>query len=335
MTASSRSKRRHSAAADDQRSGFQRDRDRILYSTSFKRLDGVTQIVRPGDSDLFHNRLTHSIKVAQVGRRLAENCLRRQPEDVGFHGLEPEVVEAACLGHDLGHPPFGHIGEKTLDEILTQKNAKGKCLDAEGFEGNAQSFRIVTKLAVRFAECDGLDLTGATLAALQKYPWARDKSDAKKRSKWGYYLSERDDFDFCMEGAVEDTRTLEAELMDWADDIAYSVHDLEDFHRCNFIPWRRIIGEEAIDKELVVENAVTKWKKSSPAPTDATGRLRDAHRRLTSLFSGYESTILTGPYEGTRVQREQIRTLTSALINRYITNTRAYPSESGLSRYGV
>lgn len=321
--ANQRDDRRHSVAERDQRSGFQRDRDRVLYSTSFRRLDGITQIVRSGEEDVFHNRLTHSMKVAQVGRRLSEQCINKQPEACKFHGLEPEVVEAACLGHDLGHPPFGHIGEETLDEILTKKDKNGNCLDPEGFEGNAQSFRIVTKLAVRFPECDGLDLTRATLAALQKYPWARDSSAAGviagKAKKWGYYQSEKEDFDFCREGILGDQRTLEAELMDWADDIAYSVHDLEDFHRCNFIPWSRIIGDGAPDKEKIVENAVSKWHGK---PTNADGRMRDAHRRLTGHFQGFTATILAGAYEGTKSQRLAIRSLTSNLIGRYIMSTK-------------
>lgn len=315
--------RRHSAADGDQRSEFQRDRDRVLYSTSFRRLDGVTQIVRAGEADVFHNRLTHSIKVAQVGRRLAEYCIREQKDAAEFHGLDVEVVEAACLAHDLGHPPFGHIGEETLDDILTRPNGQDPCLDPEGFEGNAQSFRIVTKLAIRFPQCEGLDLTRATLAALLKYPWARDNTDAGKAAgkskKWGYYLSEKDDFDFCRAGHEPDQRTLEAELMDWADDIAYSVHDLEDFHRCNAIPWSRIIGTDAPDAEKIIDNAFKKWHA---APTNAKGRLRDAHRRLTGLFEGFRATILSGAYEGTHQQRLAIRSLTSTLIGRYIRETK-------------
>jgi dGTPase len=286
-------------------------------------LDGVTQIVRAGEADVFHNRLTHSIKVAQVGRRLAEFCLENQAAAAEFHGLNVEVVEAACLAHDLGHPPFGHIGEETLDDILTRKNSEGVCLDAEGFEGNAQSFRIVTKLAIRFAQCGGLDLTRATLGALLKYPWARDASEdgkaAGKAKKWGYYLSEKDDFEFCREGLAPDERTLEAELMDWADDIAYSVHDLEDFHRCNAIPWSRIIGDDAPDIEKIIENAVRKWHR---APTNAGGRLRSAHRRLSGMFEGFRATILSGAYEGTQQQRLAIRSLTSKLIGRFIQETK-------------
>jgi dGTPase len=150
-----RARRRHSAVREDQRDRFERDRDRILYSSAFRRLAGITQTVRAGEADVFHTRQQHTIKVAQVGRRLAQNCLKQQSE-LGEHlGVHPEVVEAACLAHDLGHPPFGHIGERVLHQLVVEA-------DQNGFEGNAQTFRIVTKLAVRFAECPGLDLTRAT-----------------------------------------------------------------------------------------------------------------------------------------------------------------------------
>lgn len=267
------------------------------------------------------------MKVAQVGRRLSEHCLKVQPDAAEFHGLNAEVVETACLAHDLGHPPFGHVGEKALDDILTRQNSQGQCLDPEGYEGNAQSFRIVTKLAIRFPQCEGLDLTRATLCAILKYPWARDNSNSGKEAgkfhKWGYYKSEQDDFDFCRENFCVDRRSLEAELMDWADDIAYSVHDLEDFHRCNFIPWARIMGENAPDLERIVDNAVSKWHG---APPDAKGRMRVAHRRLSGLFEGFRATILYGSYEGTQAQRLAIRTLTSTLIGRYVSATRLVES---------
>lgn len=319
--------RRHEGAAPDQRSPFHRDRDRILYSSAFRRLDGITQVVRAGEADVFHNRLTHSIKVAQVGRRLAEHCLESacsKPEDALLH---PEVIEAACLGHDLGHPPFGHVGEWTLNTILTDSK-NGEPLDREGFEGNAQSFRIVTKLAVRFVQCQGLDLTAATLAALQKYPWVRDVSQTPhpdRTSKWGYYVSEQDDADFCRQGLNEGQRTLEAKVMDWADDIAYSVHDLEDFHRCNDIPWMRIFGESTPDLEPIVDSSVRAWHN---APTDAGGRLRNAHRRLQGTFNGFAEQILYSKYEGYESQRVALRILTSQLIGRFIRTTKIEKSDS-------
>ncbi|MBS8259812.1 dNTP triphosphohydrolase [Roseibium polysiphoniae] len=315
-----RADRRHSATTDDQRSAFQRDRDRILYSSAFQRLDGITQIVRAGEADVFHNRLTHTLKVAQVGRRLAENCLREQCDASRFHGLDVDLVEAACLGHDLGHPPFGHIGENVLNNLVSKAEIDSNPPQPrDGYEGNAQSFRIVTKLSIRHPECDGLDLTRATLAALQKYPWAKDLNNKDRTSKWGYFSTEKEDFDFCMEGRENpNQRTLEAQLMDWADDITYSVHDLEEFHRCNFIPWTRIIGTDAPDKERIITNAVAKWHNS---PDDAQSRLQEAHARISGLFEGYRDIILAGRYEGTKEQRLAIRALTSSLIARYIKAT--------------
>ena len=315
-----RKKRRHEHGEEDQRDEFQRDRDRILYSTAFRRLEGVTQIVRAGESDIFHDRFVHSVKVAQVGRRLAEHCKQKQSRIAKRHGLDAEVVEAACLAHDLGHPPFGHIGEETLNRILTRKDIGGECLDPEGFEGNAQSFRIVTKLAVRFSWCNGLNLTRATLGALLKYPWARDISTKKKGSikskKWGYYNSEKEDFDFCREGLNRDAKTLEAEMMDWADDISYSVHDLEDFHRCNHIPWTQIFGDRPPDRDRLVENTIKNWQD---APGNAPQRINDAYERLSKRFAF--STEIYNAYEGTREQRLAIRTLTSTLIGRYVQET--------------
>ena len=315
-----RKKRRHEGGEGDQRDEFQRDRDRILYSTAFRRLEGVTQIVRAGESDIFHDRFVHSVKVSQVGRRLAEYCMQKQPEFAKRHGLDADVVEAACLAHDLGHPPFGHIGEETLNRILTRKDKGGGCLDSEGFEGNAQSFRIVTKLTVRFSWCDGLNLTRATLGALLKYPWARDISKNEKNSiksiKWGYYISEKEDFDFCRENLIQDAKTVEAELMDWADDISYSVHDLEDFHRCNQIPWVRIFGDRPLDRERLIENANQNWLD---APNNSLQRIHDAYQRLSKLFTLWVEMYNT--YEGTREQRLAIRTLTSTLIGRYIKGT--------------
>ena len=116
---------------DDQRTRGQRDRDRLLYSANFRRLAGVTQVASPAEPDIFHNRLTHSLKVAQVGRRLAEKLMNEQTEEAeSVGGIDPEVVEAAALAHDLGHPPFGHVAETTLEQLLQDKNAR------DGFEGN-------------------------------------------------------------------------------------------------------------------------------------------------------------------------------------------------------
>jgi dGTPase len=304
--AAERATRRHEVAAGDQREAFQRDRDRILYCSAFRRLGGVTQIVRADEADVFHTRLAHTLKVAQVGRRLAEKLLREQPQEARELGLDPEVVEAACLAHDLGHPPFGHIGERLLNQLVRDAE------DREGFEGNAQSFRIVTNLAVRFRECPGLDLTRATLAACVKYPWLADSDEAKRTEKWNGYSTEKTDFEFAREYWRGSGKTAEAELMDWADDIAYSVHDLEDFHRCGMIPWHKIFGPTG--RELVVQSALNAWRN---APRNADGRLRKAYDRLRGLIDGL-TDIVREPYEALRVQRQELRELTSQLIGRFV-----------------
>ena len=306
-----RSYRQHGNGAGDQRSAYEKDRDRILYSSAFQRLAGITQIVRAGEAGVFHTRQQHTIKVAQVGRRLAQKLLRDDPAEAAWRGLDPEVVEAACLAHDLGHPPFGHIGEHTLDRLVVTH-------DDDGFEGNAQSFRIVCKLAVRFPDFDGMNLTRATLAACLKYPWYRER-EGKRSKKWSVYRSEAADFESARafhEG--HERKTLEAELMDWADDVAYSVHDLEDFHRCNALPWQRVFA----GKEALIDNALG----SDIGDTAKRTRLEAAYARLADYLEGTFTELLNEPYEGTREQREQLRRLTSTLIGKYIGGIHINPA---------
>lgn len=309
-----RAERFYKLSGGDQRGEFERDRDRILYSSAFQRLAGITQIVRAGEGGVFHTRQQHTLKVAQVGRRLAQKLLREQPEEAEFRGLDPEVVEAACMAHDLGHPPFGHVVEGVLDELVSKH-------DDDGFEGNAQSFRILTKLAVRYPEEDalGINLTRATLAACLKYPWLRG-TDGKKKHKRSAYSLETEAFKFAREFHPHEEKTLEAELMDWSDDVAYSVHDIEDFHRCNALPWQRVFG----DKDNIVTHALGNESTSSKR----AGRLSEAYDRLAGYLQGTQSAWLSESYEGTRLQREQLRSLTSWLINRYIGSIRINPDRN-------
>lgn len=309
LTRNGREDRRFQISLSDQRHAFARDRDRILYSSAFHRLAGVTQIVRAGEEDIFHTRQQHTYKVAQVGRRVTEYLIEAYPTEAKRLGIHPEVVEAACLAHDLGHPPFGHAAEKRLDELVIKANLK------EGFEGNAQSFRILTKLAVRYGDdqCHGLDLTRATLAATLKYPWLRNKRVKKKKNKWSAYASERQDFDFALKFHPQDTRSAEAEVMDWSDDIAYSVHDLEDFHRVGIIPWHQILSDE--NEDNLVNITIGAWFNG---PSDAPAQVRSAIRRLRSIFKLYPA-VTESSYDGSREQRRQIRNLTSILIGRYVT----------------
>ncbi|WP_446652035.1 deoxyguanosinetriphosphate triphosphohydrolase family protein [Blastomonas sp.] len=321
------------AAGQDQRKPFERDRDRILYSSAFHRLAGITQIVRAGELDIFHTRQQHTYKVAQIGRRLAEHLLRDQPDEAKVHGLDPEVVEAACLAHDLGHPPFGHAAETELDLLVLDPTIVGGAeTDAaeDGYEGNAQTFRILTKLAVRYSkDSPGLDLTRATLAATLKYPWLRDlrpEGDKKKMSKWSAYRSEEREFSWAREHCVGDDKTAEAELMDWADDIAYSVHDLEDFHRVGIIPWHEIISPDAASE--IVQGALRSWQKDPSHPADATRRLTaalDRVRRKLIIFPSVTKEV----YSGTREQRRQLRNFTSLLIGNYVRAIELTKSDAG------
>jgi len=310
-TLENRQERRRTLTPEDQRLSFERDRDRILYSSAFHRLSGVTQIVRSGEADLFHTRQQHSYKVAQVGRRLAQKCIADSTEENLNKWIHPEVVEAACLAHDLGHPPFGHMGEELLDELVIKHNVP------EGFEGNAQSFRIVTKLSARFIDGVGLDLTRAILAACLKYPWFRDTENVKKSKKWASYKSEKEDFYFARKFCDNEDQTVEAQIMDWADDIAYSVHDLEDFHRFNVIPWDRILMNDG-ERSRIVGRAQAAWFK---APDDSKELLENAFEDLKGSALVPYLELLTKPYTGEWKQRQQLRELTSVLVGRFVKAT--------------
>lgn len=312
-----RKERRFRAGDEDQRSHFERDRDRVLYCSAFRRLGGVSQVVSADHIEPFHNRLTHTIKVAQLGRRLAQYLCDQQPDETGQVGLDPEVVEASCLIHDLGHPPFGHIGEEVLAERVISHG------DPEGYEGNAQSFRIVTKLALRSPSRGGLDLTRAVLCASLKYPWGHAESKRKGTKKFGHFQCETDDFGWCRLDWMKDSRTIEAAIMDYADDIAYSVHDLEDFHRIRAVPWhlmqisRRRSKPETRAPELI-DAALRAWYDK---PVDARARLNKAAEYIFGNIKEH-APIYNEPYEGTRDQRVSLRNWTSDLIRRFVRDLR-------------
>ncbi|MGC2998474.1 deoxyguanosinetriphosphate triphosphohydrolase family protein [Streptomyces sp. G35A] len=243
------SERRHGPPLDtDPRTAFERDRDRILYSSAFRRLAGVTQVAAVREHHLLHNRLTHSLKVAQIGRRIAQRLCNDPDfsEQVpGGKASFPDIVESAGLAHDIGHPPFGH----TADKVLQQKMSR-----YGGFEGNAQTFRVLTKLAVNAHVDHGLNLTRASLNAVLKYPRYQGEEGSEfadrlwpyrfRGNKWGVYRSEEQDFSFARRGETgTGERTVAAVLMDWADDVSYVTHDLYDYFRGGLIPLHTLHNE--------------------------------------------------------------------------------------------
>lgn len=254
-------------SVEDWRLPAQVDADRVWYSPEFRRLEGVTQVVPPQDDYVFHDRLTHSIKVAQVAATLARRQIHLSRDDSGQlskllikHGLriedwiDPDFCYVAGLAHDIGHPPFGHAGEATLQRIAKRQDS---ALRERSFEGNAQSTRIVASLSFRKPQVPGLDLTLRSLAGIAKYPWLRGEHPAhveKLVKKWSFYDDEAEILNRLVErgfiyvekdsaepGVIKSVhRWPEAEIMDWADDISYAVHDLEDFYRAGRIPLHRI-----------------------------------------------------------------------------------------------
>jgi dGTPase len=190
------------------RTEFARDRARIIHSFALRRLAAKTQVAVPWATDFPRTRLSHSLECAQVGRELGAAL-----------GADPDLMEGACLAHDIGHPPFGHNGEEALNLIAQS---------CGGFEGNAQSLRLLIRLEAKTVLPDGksigLNLTRASLDAATKYPWTR----AVNAKKFGVYEDDLEIFNWYRAGVDSGKSSMEAQIMDWSDDIAYSVHDLED-----------------------------------------------------------------------------------------------------------
>lgn len=214
------------------RSEYARDRDRVLYSGAFRTLAGKTQVVAASELGNFHTRLTHSLKVAQLGRVAAARL-----------GLDSDLVEAACLAHDIGHPPFGHAGEKALSAAMDELRVEEQKGNFDGFEGNAQNFRILTYLSVHDSpEPRGLNLTRGVLAAATKYPWVRN--DPKRvgcDTKWGAYHPDRHELEWMLNGRSGQDVPVETWLLEWCDDVTYACHDMEDFYRHGLIPLDRLL----------------------------------------------------------------------------------------------
>jgi dGTPase len=291
------------------RSAGERDSDRIISSSAFQRLAGITQVVPAGTGNAAHSRLTHSLKVGRVARRLAQRVLERQP-GLDAH-LDPDSVEAAGLAHDIGHPPFGHVAEKELNALMEKFG---------GFEGNAQSFRIVTRLAHRFPGIDGLDLTRGTLDGLLKYPWPRarvhQKADRKHWDKWGAYDEDGAAFEFArqMHPGGSEEKSLAAEVMDWADDLTYAVHDLEDFYRAGAVPLDRLYNSEVEAAEFAasIERECDQGGRLERAGLDPE-EIKEEGVWVFGQLLGFDA-----PYAGTRRQRQELRERSNFLIGSFM-----------------
>jgi dGTPase len=251
------------------------------------------------------------MRVSQLARRLAQKLLKDAPDkarEVG--GIDPSVAEAAGLAHDLGHPPFGHIAEETLGACVAEDRHVW-----DGFEGNAQSFRIVTRLALSSPQIPGLNLTRATLNALLKYPWTR-QSDGHQKKKYGLYQTEKVDFDFARElqPLAGDTRkSAEAEIMDWADDVTYAVHDAEDFYRARLIPLDRLasVNDDA-ERKRFFDGMYERPQLREKMGEESRSELEQAFLKVITPFP------ISEPYTGSHEQRSRLRWISSALIGRFV-----------------
>ena len=298
----------------ERRTEFARDRARVLHSSALRRLGAKTQVLEPAGGDFARTRLTHSLEVAQVGREMASEL-----------GVSPDLVDMACLAHDLGHPPFGHNGERALNEWAS---------DIGGFEGNAQTLRLLTRLEPKvFSESGlpaGLNLTRAALDATCKYPWTSERAvvdtGADRSSKFGVYQDDLPVFEWMRNGAPEGKKCIEAQIMDFADDVAYSVHDFEDAIVSGFI---KLEDVAAPSQRGYLLSQIKVWAGDELS----LDQLDQALSRLQS------SQYWPSEFDGSTRALASLKNLTSAMIGAFVGRvtdaTLAHASNSQLARYGA
>ena len=295
------------------RGEFARDRARVVHSSALRRLGAKTQVLSPSGGDFARTRLTHSLEVAQIGREMAIDL-----------NLNADMVDMACLAHDLGHPPFGHNGEKALDAWSAPFG---------GFEGNAQTLRLLTRIEPKVITPDGksygLNLTRASLDATCKYPWRRSDAIAElgadRAVKFGAYDDDLEVFDWLRSGAPARVKSAEAQVMDFADDVAYSVHDFEDAIVSKFIDVQAL-GDSANDEDLLEK--ISTWNGGAISRDElaqALGRLRSNEFWLNS-------------FENSPASLGTLKNLTSSFIGSLVSRTvdsiiDNSPAES-LARFG-
>jgi dGTPase len=291
-------------AAREMRTPFARDRARVLHSAGFRRLAAKTQVHSDRGDGLLRTRLTHSLEVAQIARELGL-----------WLGCDPDVVDTAGLAHDLGHPPFGHNGEDALNE------AAAPC---GGFEGNAQTLRVLARLEAK-VDGAGLNLTRASLDAACKYPWPRRDGERK----FGVYADDAEVFAWLRAATPAESprrRCLEAQVMDWADDVAYSVHDVEDGLLAGLVSLRPLLAD-ADERAALCKDVTQAYSADS---TDDLGGVLDellADPVLAPLAD------FDGSHRGLR----ELKRTASVLIGRFVAAahnaTRAQYGPAPLRRY--
>jgi dGTPase len=287
------------------RRAFARDKARVLHSAGLRRLSAKTQVMSAGADDFPRTRLTHTLEVAQIGRELGDAL-----------GCDPDLVETACLVHDIGHPPFGHNGEEALHQAA---------LGIGGFEGNAQTFRLLTRLeskTIRDNRSIGLNLTRATLDSATKYPWAFDG----KNPKFGFYQEDKEVFEWVRQDVTTKEKVFEAQVMDIADDIAYSVHDIEDaIYGKHFNP-NSLSAKEEFDE-------VIKVAKSEYAPELSNDQLNQALNYLINQEWWVKR------FTAIQVEMAALKNMTSYLIGKFTEeiekSTKLENNSTNLTRYNA
>ena len=286
------------------RTEFARDRARIIHSFSLIRLSAKTQVAVPWATDFPRTRLSHSLECAQVGRELGAAL-----------GADPDLMEGACLAHDIGHPPFGHNGEEALNQLAKS---------CGGFEGNAQSIRLLIRLEAKTVLPDGksigLNLTRASLDAATKYPWSR----VENAKKFGVYEDDLEIFNWYRQGAKSGQVSMEAQIMDWSDDVAYSVHDLED---------SLVSGQVKLDQ---LSNDLPKLFKVAQQVYLADITQAEMEKALASL---QQLSCWPRYYDGTHRSLARLKDLASQLIGRFAqaaeVATQEKYGDADLTRYNA